>query len=193
MKVVIAPYDPLWPDAYAAQQRLIAEALGHLFPVIDHIGSTSVPGLAAKPVIDILVGVASDEWLDATIEPMNRRGYTYFRKYEPSMPYRRFFALLDMPPGEPAPWLVDIGDPFVTGGPIPSLVNIHIMVKNTWHWKRHLAMRDFLRSHPDVADAYAALKIGLSAREFGDTNEYNAAKDAFVKSVEQRALAWWKG
>lgn len=193
MKVVIAPYDPLWPDAYAAQQRLISEALGHLFPVIEHIGSTSVPGLAAKPVIDILVGVASDELLDATIEPMNRRGYTYFRKYEPSMPYRRFFALLSMPPGETAPWLVDIGDPFVTGGPIPSLVNIHIMVKNTWHWKRHLAMRDFLRSHPDVADAYAALKIGLSAREFGDTNEYNAAKDAFVKSVEQRALAWWKG
>ncbi|WP_423735122.1 GrpB family protein [Chitinophaga caseinilytica] len=193
MKVVIAPYDPLWPDAYAAQQRLISEALGHLFPVIEHIGSTSVPGLAAKPVIDILVGVASDELLDATIEPMNRRGYTYFRKYEPSMPYRRFFALLSMPPGETAPWLVDIGDPFVTGGPIPSLVNIHVMVKNTWHWKRHLAMRDFLRSHPDVADAYAALKIGLSAREFGDTNEYNAAKDAFVKSVEQRALAWWKG
>ena len=193
MKVVIAPYDPLWPDTFSEQQRLISEALGHLFPVFDHIGSTSVPGLAAKPVIDILVGVASDELLDATIEPMNRRGYTYFRKYEPSMPYRRFFALLGMPPGETAPWLVDIGDPFVTGGPIPALVNIHIMVKNTWHWKRHLAMRDFLRSHPDVADAYAALKIGLSAREFGDTNEYNAAKDAFVKSVEQRALAWWKG
>lgn len=193
MKVIIAPYDPLWPASFAAQQREISEALGHLFPVIDHIGSTSVPGLAAKPVIDILIGLASDDLLNATIEPMTRLGYTYFRKYEPGMPYRRFFALLGMPPGEAPPALVDIGDPFVTGGPIPSLVNIHVMVKNTYHWKRHIAMRDFLRAHPLIAEAYAGLKIELSAREFGDTNEYNAAKDAFVKLAEQRALAWWKG
>lgn len=193
MKVLIVPYDPLWPDAFREHQRAIADSLGHLFPVVDHIGSTSVPGLAAKPVIDILVGLAADELLDKTVEPLMRRGFTYFRKYEPGMPYRRFFALLGMPPGETAPPLIDIGDPFVTGGPIPSLVNVHVMVRHTYHWKRHLALRDFLRAHPEVAGAYAAVKIGLSAREFGDTNEYNAAKDAFVKSAEQRALAWWKG
>lgn len=193
MKIVISPYDPLWPKAFEEHRRAIGGALGNLFPVIDHIGSTSVPGLAAKPVIDILIGLAADELLDATIAPMQQLGFTYFRKYEPAMPYRRLFALLGMPPGEFAPALIDIGDPFVTGGPLPSLVNVHVMVKNTLHWKRHLAFRDFLRAHPDVAEAYAALKIGLSAREFGDTNEYNAAKDGFVKSAEQRALAWWKG
>ncbi len=193
MKVIIVPYDPLWPEAFEAQRRTIAGAIGHLFPEIDHIGSTAVPGVAAKPVIDILIGVAADELLNQTIAPLTQRGFTYFRKYEPGMPYRRFFALLGMPPGETAPALIDIGDPFVTGGSIPSLVNVHVMVKHTYHWKRHLAMRDFLRAHPEIADAYAALKIGLSAREFGDTNEYNAAKDSFVKATEQRALAWWKG
>ncbi len=193
MKVIIVPYDPLWPASFAEHQRVISEALGHLFPVIDHIGSTSVPGLAAKPVIDILVGVASDELLDQTIQPLTNRGYTYFRKYEPSMPYRRFFAQLGMPPGETPPSLIDIGNPFVTGGPIPSLVNIHVMVRHTYHWKRHVALRDYLRSNAAMTEAYAALKIELSTREYGDTNEYNAAKDAFVKAAEQHALAWWKG
>src|SRR5688572_16829708 len=94
MKFTVAPYSSAWPQQFEEQAAIIRNAIGHLHPRIDHIGSTSVPSLAAKPVIDILVGVTEDAHLPLVVKPMQEAGYTYFKIYEPDMPYRRFFVKL---------------------------------------------------------------------------------------------------
>lgn len=192
MKIVIETYNPKWIDDFAAQHAILSKTLAGFDAVIEHIGSTSVPGLGAKPIIDILIGLRSDTDLGKVAAPMMEQGYTYFRKYEPAMPYRRFFVQLEPLPGRTTPAMIDIGEEFITGQEFIAKVNIHIVVKDTPHWDRHIAFRDYLRAHPDVSAAYDTLKREISLREFKDTLEYNDAKDAFVKRVEQEALVWYK-
>lgn len=191
MKIIIQPYTEKWVNDFAGEKDKLEGTLKNLDVLIEHIGSTSVPGLGAKPIIDILIGLQNENDLDKVIAPMQQSGYTYFRKYEPTMPYRRLFIKLAPLPQKMPPATVDIGEEFVTGKDFRALANIHILVKDTPHWDRHIAFRDFLRAHPDIRDAYYALKKELSLREFRDTLEYNQAKDAFVKKVEQQALKWY--
>ncbi|HEY0609506.1 MAG TPA: GrpB family protein [Chitinophaga sp.] len=191
MKIIIQPYTEKWVNDFTEEKSKLEETLKGMHAVVEHIGSTSVPGLGAKPIIDILIGLQSGNDLDKVITPMQQSGYTYFRKYEPMMPYRRLFIKLEPLPHKMPPAIVDIGEEFVTGKDFRAMANIHILVKDTPHWDRHIAFRDFLRAHPDTRDAYYALKKELSVKEFRDTLEYNQAKDAFVKEVEQRALNWY--
>jgi GrpB-like predicted nucleotidyltransferase (UPF0157 family) len=191
MKIIIEDYRSTWADDFAAEKSKLEGVLKGLEATIEHIGSTSVPGLGAKPIIDILIGPPDENSLDKVIVPMQQSGYTYFRKYEPTMPYRRFFVKLAPLPEKMPPAIVDIGEELVTGKDFRAIANIHILVKDTPHWDRHIAFRDFLRTHPDARDAYHALKKELSLREFRDTLEYNQAKDTFVKQVEQQALKWY--
>ena len=166
--IVIAEYDPAWPQLYEQEAAQIADVLGDLLIAIEHMGSTSVPGLAAKPRIDIMPGIASEDDLDRTIEPMTGLGFEYIATYEDVMPYRRLFT---RHPGE---------------GLIA--VNVHTVVVGSEFWERHLLFRDYLRKHPDVADDYARLKREL-APNFTATNEYADAKTAFVREIENRARA----
>ena len=191
MKIIIEDYTPKWVDNFVTEKNKLEQALEGIAATIEHIGSTSVPGLGAKPIIDILIGLHVEDDLDKVIVPMQQSGYTYFKKYEPMMPYRRLFIKLEPLPQKMPPAMVDIGEEFVTGKDFRAMVNIHVLVKGTPHWDRHIAFRDFLRAHPDTRDAYDALKKELSLREFKDTLEYNEAKDAFVKEVEQQALKWY--
>lgn len=191
MKIIIETYTEQWVNDFGEEKDKLAATLKGRHAVIEHIGSTSVPGLGAKPIIDILIGLPAEDDLDKVVVPMQQSGYTYFRKYEPMMPYRRFFVNLEPLPQKMPPAIVDIGEEFVTGKDFRAMANIHILVKGTLHWDRHIAFRDFLRAHPDTRDAYYALKKELSLMEFRDTLEYNQAKDAFVKEVEARALNWY--
>jgi len=191
MKIIIEEYTPKWVDDFVTEKNKLEQALEGIGATIEHIGSTSVPGLGAKPIIDILIGLRVEDDLDKVIVPMQQSGYTYFKKYEPMMPYRRLFIKLEPLPDKMPPAIVDIGEELVTGKDFRAMVNIHVLVKGTLHWDRHIAFRDFLRAHPDTRDAYDALKKELSLREFKDTLEYNEAKDAFVKEVEQQALKWY--
>ena len=191
MKIIIEEYTPKWVDDFVTEKNKLEQALEGIGATIEHIGSTSVPGLGAKPIIDILIGLRVEDDLDKVIVPMQQSGYTYFKKYEPMMPYRRLFIKLEPLPDKMPPAIVDIGEELVTGKDFRAMVNIHVLVKGTLHWNRHIAFRDFLRAHPDTRDAYDALKKELSLREFKDTLEYNEAKDAFVKEVEQQALKWY--
>lgn len=191
MKIIIAPYSDSWPVLFEHEATVIRKALESLQPVIDHIGSTSVPGLAAKPVIDILVGLRREEDLSLVVKPMQDEGYTYFRIYEPMMPYRRFFVKLQPLADELPPAMVDTGDVFNRGN-FENKVNIHIIPKDSEHWLRHIAFRDYLRAHPDVMEAYAQLKQTIAQQEFKDVFEYNDAKDSFVKETERRAVEWYK-
>lgn len=191
MKIVIEAYTAKWINDFNAEKDKLGKALQGFHATIEHIGSTSVPGLGAKPIIDILIGLHNETDLDKIVAPMQESGYTYFRKYEPMMPYRRFFVKLQPVPGKMLPVIVDIGEEFTTGKDFIAKANIHILVKDTPHWDRHIAFRDFLRAHPDISAAYYELKKALSLREFRDTIEYNQAKDAFVKETEQQALNWY--
>lgn len=191
MKIVIETYQPAWVDKFLQEKATIAGALAHFAPAIEHIGSTSVPGLGAKPIIDILVGVEQEARLDETVQPMMAVGYTYFRKHEPAMPYRRFYVRLTGPEGQTPPSMVDIGEPFVIGQHFRSVTHIHLLVKDTLHWTRHIAFRDYLRTHPEVAAQYDSLKRAISLQDFKDGIAYNEDKDHFVKKVEAEAVAWY--
>jgi GrpB-like predicted nucleotidyltransferase (UPF0157 family) len=137
------------------------------------------------------VGLRDDTQLDKAIAPMVGAGYTYFKKYEPAMPYRRLFARLRPLTDQAPPELIDVHDAFVRGQTFISVVNIHVVVKDTPHWTRHLAFRDYLRAHSDVRDDYGLLKSALSRGDYRDTNEYNAAKERFIQETQARALAWY--
>ena len=191
MKIVIEEYQASWANEFLAHRAAIYSILTDLDPNIEHIGSTSVVGLCAKPTIDVLVGLSAADQLDATISPMIKHSYTYFKKYEPAMPYRRLFAKLKPVSNKVPPSIIGHDDEFIRGQDFNVLANIHIVVKDTPHWHRHLAFRDFLRAHPEIRDEYGRLKKAISGREFKDTNDYNDAKAAFIQEIGRQALVWY--
>jgi GrpB-like predicted nucleotidyltransferase (UPF0157 family) len=166
--ITIVDYDPRWPDLYETEAQRIRDALGDLLVAVEHIGSTSVPGLAAKPRIDIMPAVASEAELNQTIDPMTALGFEYISRFEDEMPFRRLFSR--------------------NGTESEIAVNIHTVPVNSEFWERHLLFRDYLRSHPDIAAEYAELKRDLAPR-FTETNDYAGAKTAFIQAIEARARA----
>jgi GrpB-like predicted nucleotidyltransferase (UPF0157 family) len=190
MQVIIEPYNAEWPDVFLAGKTVIAIAIQHCSPTVEHFGSTSIPGLNAKPTIDILVGLNRQEDLDKTIKPMIEAGYTYIKKYEPLWPTRRFFMQLQSSTSIP-PQVIDTNNNSVIGRDFISLANIHIIVKDSPDWTRMIAFRDFLRTHALIRNEYGELKEQLSKREYSDMNEYNDAKNSYVKQLEKNALEWF--
>ena len=169
--IVIANYDPRWPAMFEQERVHILQAIGDWLVDIEHVGSTSVPGLAAKPIIDIMPGVRSLADAPQIIEPMTRLGYEYIPEYEEQMPGRRYFR-------KPA------GPEFVNR----RNVHVHIVETTSDFWRRHIAFRDYLRRHPEACAEYAALKRRLAA-EFGSDREgYTEAKTEFITRIERVAL-----
>jgi GrpB-like predicted nucleotidyltransferase (UPF0157 family) len=121
-----------------------------------------VPGLAAKPIIDLMPAVAGGhpDDLDRCVAPIVALGYRYIPDYEDEMPYRRFFRV--RAPGRHH--------------------NVHLVELGGEFWTRHLAFRDVLRSHPDVAAEYAALKRSLALR-YDDVGDYTDAKAGFIEAT----------
>ncbi len=160
--VIIADYDPRWPTMFESERTLLTQAIGDTALDIQHIGSTSVPGLAAKPIIDIVVAVANlDEARDRCVEPLSDLGYRYVPEYEAVMPERLYFNR-----GE------------------PSSHHIHMVEPASDFWKRHLLFRDYLREHPEVARDYAILKRRLAKEHGTDADGYTDAKSEFIRSIE---------
>ena len=167
-KIVIVDYDPKWPAWFEEEKNRLFQRMGRWVTDIEHIGSTAVPGLGAKPVIDMMIGVSSLPEADAyCLAPIASLGYEYFKKYEDQMPYRRYFCknqsenILEH--------------------------HIHLVEKGGEFWERHLAFRDYLRANTETARDYEQLKRVL-APQFTDRNEYAAAKTDFIKNIEAKAL-----
>lgn len=195
MNIIIQDYQESWADDFLKLEEIIKIALKDLHVAIEHIGSTSVNGLGAKPIIDILIGLETEDDLDKTIQPMQQRGFSYIKKYErPSAewtawPQRRLYSKLKSVSGQQTPSCVDVGNNIHPD--FISIANIHMLVKHTNDWKRMIAFRDYLRAHPLIRDEYFLLKKEVSKREFENTLKYNEAKNAYVKDVEKKAVIWY--
>lgn len=168
--IVVVSYDPMWSERFEKEAKAIKAILGDLLLEIHHIGSTSVPGLAAKPVIDILPVVRDITLVDAFNPPFEAIGYEPMG--ENGIPGRRFFR---------------------KGGAEHRSHHLHIFgTDNTTDIHRHLAFRDYLRTHPEVADEYASLKQTLARKFPHDINAYCDGKDAFIKHHEAIALGLYR-
>lgn len=195
IKIDVVPYTEEWKYTFGQIKEELAMAAGFLNPVIEHIGSTSVEGLAAKPIIDILVGLKREQDLDLITQPLMNMGYIYYEKYNEDMPYRRFFVKLKVQLQLLSlPLLIDRDTdiPASLQDHNGRLAHIHALPLDSEHWLRHIAFRDYLRAYPEIKAAYQQLKEGLSTREWSDGNAYNEAKDAFLKTEEQNAIRWYQ-
>jgi GrpB-like predicted nucleotidyltransferase (UPF0157 family) len=163
--VTIVPYDPAWPTAFGRTGTKLRHALGPLALRIDHIGSTSVPGLAAKPIIDIQVSVAALEPV-ATYGPAFESIGFRWRSDNPDR-MKRYFR--------------------ETSGP---RTHLHMRAAGSWSEQFPLLMRDFLRTHPEDSAQYAALKHELASRLSHDRHAYTDAKVPFIWTMMQRADDW---
>lgn len=165
-QVIVLSYQSEWESEYAREAERLRDVFGARLHSIHHMGSTSVPGLAAKPIIDILPVVDSldgIEQFDASIKALG-----YEAKGEFGMPGRRYYR---------------------KGGD-ERTHHIHLYAVGNPEIERHLVFRNYLRAHPEEVNAYGTLKEQLAATYPYDIEAYIAGKDAFVKKLEQRAIAW---
>ncbi|RKE56532.1 GrpB family protein [Sphingobacterium detergens] len=189
------PHDPKWKKQFESIKLELQFLLKPLNPQIDHIGSTAVEGLSAKPIIDIQIGVENEtdlDWLPGLLKLPN---IVYYEKYNQDWPERRFFILLKEP-------IYSIGVPDVVkmGDDIPAILHdhelriahLHAFVKGSSDWTRHLALRDYLIAHPTIRESYQELKEKLTQLDWKDGNDYNMGKDLFLKTQEKIALVWYK-
>jgi putative glutamine amidotransferase len=164
----LADYDPDWPSWFEEEAAILREALGPITERIEHVGSTSVPGLAAKPVIDIQVSVASLNPREPVVTPLLAIGYQH--SIDPIEPQHEFFSRGYHSDGY-------------------RKVHVHVCeVGSAWE-RRHLAFRDELRGDPNAAAEYGKLKRQLAADHPHDIFTYVDGKTDFIRSVEARALA----
>lgn len=168
---LLAPYDSEWPAQFEAEASRIRDALEHAAHRIEHVGSTSIPGLHAKPIIDIQVSVASVTPLEPFAERLGALGYSHLSLPSPGDGVYPFFH-------RPATW--------------PTTHHLHLCQAGGLEERKHLGFRDWLRAHPEDLARYAALKQHLSE----ETNEsdplsvmrYTAGKGDWIKQVVERAL-----
>lgn len=166
-EIRIVDYDPVWPARFRAEAELLRSAFEPREVRIEHIGSTSVPGLGAKPVIDILVGADALSDIEEAIPSIEALGYEYVPDFEDELPERRYFRKN-------------------TDGVRSH--HIHAVALDSSFWKTHIAFRDYLRSHPEVALEYRELKTRLAGKLRFDLDGYTVAKAPFIERVLEAAL-----
>src|SRR5213593_1847831 len=166
--LVISDYDPRWPRMFEQLRERVAAALGEIVDRIEHVGSTSVRGMSAKPVIDLDVLLRFEHDLAVAIERLARIGYEY--QGNRGIPGREAFRTTD--------------------AAMPAH-HLYVCPARSAEFARHVALRDYLRTHPDEARAYSALKKSLYPQFCGDRYGYQNAKEAFVADLVRRACAFY--
>jgi len=166
-RVEVVPHSPGWAAAFRAEADRLRAVLGDEVVAVHHVGSTAIPGIGAKPIIDILLAVREVERLDELGPEMDGLGYE--ARGEFGLPGRRFFVK-------------DKGS--------RRTHHIHAYATGNPELERHLAFRDYMISHPEDARAYDRLKQDLARRFPTDIEGYMDGKDAFIKEMERKALAW---
>lgn len=163
--IIIVPYDSIWPEKFEKEKKLIQKTIGSwITGGIHHVGSTSIPGLSAKPIIDIMVGVDNLVKARDCLDLLSQIDYQYY-------PYKSEFMY----------WFCK---------PSPQLRTHHLHIIATSHpqYKARLAFRDYLRGHLKEKEEYEKLKINLSEKYRNDRELYTDAKTNFVKAIVTKAL-----
>ena len=194
MKIDIEKYNPNWIIQYKHIRNQLLSILNRFNPIIEHIGSTSIPSLSAKPIIDIAVGIINISELNKTIIPMINNQYLYYEIYNKQMPKRRFFVGLKDKKDHTKFQSIYSNNDNIPHNNLQKykLSHIHIWQYNSDDWIRHIAFRDYLIEHPNDMSQYEELKRILSEKEWVDGNEYNDAKNDFIKNLELKAILWYQ-
>ncbi len=166
--IVIVDYNPQWPQMYEDEKANIQDAIGDYLIDIQHVGSTSIPGLSAKPILDIMLVIRDLSLVAHCVKPLETLDYAYFG--ENGIPGRHYFH-------KP----INITTK-------PRWVHLHMVEKGHDQWAMYQLFRDYLRLHPESAHQYDILKRGLAARFGSDRVGYTNAKTSFVKSIVRAAV-----
>ncbi|HEY5051069.1 MAG TPA: GrpB family protein [Acidothermaceae bacterium] len=161
--VNVVEYDPNWPQLFSREQQRIHEILGDVALSVDHVGSTSVPGLAAKPIIDIDLVVPNSADESTYVPQLEAAGYLLIIR-EPDWHEHRCLK-----------------------GPDTN-INLHVFSPGSPETLRHAVFRDWLRTHPDDRDLYARTKLDLASQDWSDTRGYTQAKDDLIDAIYLRAF-----
>lgn len=160
--VSVVAYTAAWAECFAVVREELIRVFAPLAIAVEHIGSTSVAGLAAKPVIDLLLGAGSLGDIEAKIPALGECGYAYIAKYEQELPQRRYF---------------------VKSSTTQLRIHLHAVERDSRLWQQHLAFRDALRADAALRSRYQSLKLRL-AHEFADDKAaYQSAKSPFIQAV----------
>lgn len=162
--VEVHPYDAEWIGFYKEEEMLLLDSIGQYVADIQHIGSTAIPGQAAKPIIDIMVGTRDLEWLSECVEKLEKLGYEY--KGENGISGRFFF---------------------VKGDAQISSYHLHMVEWQSQFWKSHLFFRDYLSKHKDAVIEYANLKQDLALKFPTDRDAYTEGKAHFISEIIKKA------
>jgi GrpB-like predicted nucleotidyltransferase (UPF0157 family) len=168
LRIEVVSHETGWAAAFDEEARLLETALGSVAVRIHHIGSTAIPAISAKPVIDILIEASALGALDLRTEEMRGLGYESMGEF--GIPGRRYFRKTDSR-GQ-------------------RTHHVHAFAVGDPEIQRHLAFRDYLRAHPEIANRYGALKAELAARHADDPDAYMDGKDPFIREHERLALVW---
>jgi GrpB-like predicted nucleotidyltransferase (UPF0157 family) len=169
--VELHPHSSQWAKMARAEIACLREALGDVIVCVHHVGSTSVPGIVAKPIIDLLPVVSDLGNLDLSMPRVKSLGYECLGEF--GLPGRRYCRRNDPVTGKRA-------------------YQLHFYAHGSHEIDRHLAFPDYLRAHPLIAADYEAEKRRAAALHPDNTLDYNDAKNAWIKRVEQDAIHWWK-
>ena len=168
LKVEVVPHNPLWRDAFEAEAKHVATALGDNVSAIHHIGSTAIPDIYAKPIIDLLVEVRDITDVDVHSSAMESLGYEVMGEY--GIHGRRYFRKDDQ-------------EGIRTH-------HIHVFEVGSAQIERHLAFRDYMLAHPLDAQSYSELKRRLAEQHSQSMDAYIDGKDDFIKEMDRRAAQW---
>jgi GrpB-like predicted nucleotidyltransferase (UPF0157 family) len=163
--VKLVAHDPKWAEYFSQEKRLLSEILREKVLDIRHIGSTSIAGMPAKPILDMLAAVKTLADVQSFTQDLNKIGYE--DKGSGGVSGRRFF---------------------VKGSEARRTYHLNFCEMNSFFWRSHLAFCDYLERHPDIARQYSELKRGLADKFPNDRGAYTAGKEEFVRSILTRAM-----
>src|SRR5690348_3924023 len=167
--VELVPHRAEWPDIAAAESARLKSVLKDNLLTVHHVGSTAIPGIMAKPIVDLMPFVRDLAVLDTQEEAVRALGYKWHGEF--GLEGRRFCSFADPKSGK-------------------RIFQLHFFLPGNQHAVRMQVFRDYLRAHPFVAKAYEMEKIRAAAAQPHDTTAYNAEKNDWIKRVEQDALKW---
>jgi GrpB-like predicted nucleotidyltransferase (UPF0157 family) len=160
--VRLAPHNPQWVQVYEGERARIEAAIGPHILAIQHVGSTSIPGMAAKPIVDMAIGIEDFEGARICISPLEALGYTYHGEH--GIPRQHYFTRGD-----------------------PTLVHAHMHETTSRAWGNLVLFRDYLLAHPEEAQAYLELKQRLAQEYRHDRRGYTEGKAPFIERILERA------